>query len=366
MNIAIFTPNKNPYSETFIQAHKNYLKGNIFYFYGRYSGIRLEGSGALVSSFKHYQIKLEAKFLQKPNDYVWKAILLESLKKNKIQSILVEYGTHAHHLKDILEKVNIPIIVHFHGYDATQKNAVEKCNNYKEVFQLATKVIAVSRVMENALKTLGCPEEKLVYNVYGPQPEFHKVTTMFSKKQFIGIGRFVDKKAPYYTILAFKDVLVKHKDAKLFLAGNGYLLETCNNLIKCFNLEDNVFCLGVITSNEYQKYLSESMAFVQHSITPDSGDMEGTPLAILEASVAGLPVISTKHAGIPDVIIDGETGLLCEEHDIKQMTKNMLFILDHPNKAKTMGEKGKLNISLNYSLDRHINVIQNLINKYKN
>ena len=92
-------------------------------------------------------------------------------------------------------------MVHFHGYDASITKVVENHNNYKAVFQYASKVIAVSRKMEHMLLEMGCPREKLVYNVYGPQPEFLEVQPKFTKKQFVAIGRFTDKKAPYYLSL---------------------------------------------------------------------------------------------------------------------------------------------------------------------
>jgi glycosyltransferase involved in cell wall biosynthesis len=76
--------------------------------------------------------------------------------------------------------------------------------------------------------------------------------------------------------------------------------------------------------------------------------MEGTPLAILEASAAGFPVISTVHAGIPDVVIDGETGFLVLEHDVVWMTAAMLKLLEDKELAQEMGFKGKKNVSSNF------------------
>ncbi|MBF8150980.1 glycosyltransferase [Winogradskyella sp. F6397] len=361
MNIALFSPSKNPYSETFIQAHKNYLKGNMFYFYGSGSDIRLEGVGELEASFYYDLLKVKGKLLGRKYGYAWEQVLLKALKKYKIDVVLVEYGNHAFYLKNVLNKLKIPIVVHFHGVDASSRYIIEYCNNYKTVFSFSSKVIAVSKLMVQNLFDLGCPMEKLVCNPCGPNSDFFNVKAKFSKKQFIGIGRFVDKKAPYYTILAFKEVLIKYPEAILLLAGKGLLLDTCINLVKSLNLEKNVSFLGVITPHEFQNYLSESLAYVQHSITASSGDKEGTPVAVLEASAAGLPVISTKHAGIPDVIIEGETGLLCNEHDVVKMTQNMLFLLDNPKKAILMGEQGRKNISEHFTLDRHISILQKII-----
>lgn len=361
MNIAIFTPSQNPYSETFIQAHKNYLQGEVFYYYGPRGRIQLEGRDALVSKIKNWKYRIQTKFYKYPTSYINKQSILASLKQQAVDVILVEYGTHAFNLLDLLQESALPFVVHFHGYDASVKQVIEKCNHYKEVFAKATSVIAVSTKMQQMLLELGCPREKLVYNVYGPQPEFLKVEPVFSKKQFVAIGRFTDKKAPYYTILAFKKAIENHPDAKLIMAGGGQLLNTCKNLVKYLQIESQVEFPGIITPLQYRELLTESLGFVQHSITAESGDMEGTPLAVLEASAAGLPVVSTLHAGIPDVIVHGKTGLLCQEHDVDSMAVNMRALLDNKNLAVEYGGFGKENIKNNFSMERHIEALQGIL-----
>ena len=358
LNIALFAPSNNQYSETFIQAHKNNLDGNVFYYYGTGSSIRLDRQDSLMGSAKYFRLKLYAKLNKKPSNYLWEQRLVYSLKSNKIDVILVEYGNHAHQLRKVLMVSGLPIVVHFHGYDASVRSIIESCENYKQIFQISNKIVAVSRKMEQMLLDMGCPREKLVHNVCGPQLEFEAVVPTFENKQFIGIGRFTDKKAPYYTILAFKEVVEKHPDARLLLAGDGLLFNSCQNIIKHYHLEDNVKLLGVIKPEEFRGLLEVSLAFVQHSITADNGDMEGTPVAVLEASVAGLPVISTFHAGIPDVINHEDTGLLSQEHDVAAMAANMLRLLDDVELAKKLGIRGKKNIFKNFSFKTHIDRLQ--------
>jgi len=101
--------------------------------------------------------------------------------------------------------------------------------------------------------------------------------------------------------------------------------------------------------------------FLEDAITTENGDMEGTPVAILEANAASLPVISTYHAGIPDVIIHGKTGLLCEEHDVETMSKYMLQLLNDVSYAKTLGSKGKIRIQEHYSLKRHLSKLEDIL-----
>ena len=105
---------------------------------------------------------------------------------------------------------------------------------------------------------------------------------------------------------------------------------------------------------------------MQHSVEARDGDMEGTPVSILEASASGLAVVSTSHAGIPDVIIHKETGLLCDERDIDAMSDNMIWILKNKEEAKTMGANGKARISTNYSMKHHIEGLTNIITKAAN
>ena len=100
---------------------------------------------------------------------------------------------------------------------------------------------------------------------------------------------------------------------------------------------------------------------MQHSITANNGDMEGTPLAVLEASAAGIPVISTNHAGIPDVVIDEKTGFLVNEHDVDGMAQKMMLLLNDVEKAKIMGNEGKVLIKAHFSLDNYIETLNKII-----
>ncbi|RXP52921.1 glycosyltransferase [Lutibacter sp. HS1-25] len=364
-NIAIISPNQNAYSETFIQAQKKYLKGNVFYYFGGAIPTQLEGGSLKLTRFDRFVFKIQKKFKQ-TNLSLNEFALVKSFQQQNISVVLAQYATTAHHLIRVCKLLNLPLITHFHGYDASIHRVLKAHHNFKEVFDYSSYVIAVSKKMETQLLSIGCPNQKLIYNVYGPQPEFFEVIPQFSKKQLIAIGRFTDKKAPYYTILAFKEVVKKIPDAQLIMAGDGLLFDVCKNLVAFYNLQNNIKLVGVITPEKFRAYLTESMAFVQHSITPLSGDMEGTPLAILESSAAGLPVISTNHAGIPDVIIDNETGFLVTEHDVEGMTLKMIEILENPTLAKEMGLKGRKNIKNNFYQQRYIDVLDGLIDSFNN
>ena len=102
--------------------------------------------------------------------------------------------------------------------------------------------------------------------------------------------------------------------------------------------------------------------FVQHSVQPSYGDAEGTPNTILEASAAGLPVVSTKHAGIPQAVVHDETGFLVEEYDVRGMTKAIITLYNDKSQCKRLGVAGRKHIKTNYNIDRHIAILDELVN----
>jgi glycosyltransferase involved in cell wall biosynthesis len=91
--------------------------------------------------------------------------------------------------------------------------------------------------------------------------------------------------------------------------------------------------------------------------------MEGTPNTVLEAAAAGLPVVATRHAGIPDIVLDGETGLLVDEHDIDGMAQQMCHILAQPEQARAMGAAGRQRMGEHFSMARSIGQLDDCLGR---
>lgn len=372
-NIAIVAPGNNIYSETFIKAHKELLSGDIYFYYGNntHFPLYLEGCGQLTLSrfneLKNLSRKAMSKLTKKksPVNYYTteqRKAFSRSLQKKKINVLIAEYGQTGALCMPICRQLGIPLIVHFHGLDASVRSIVEKYQkSYQEMFEYASKIIVVSTVMKNKLLALGAPSEKLILNTYGPNEAFFSVKRVNVSKDFLFVGRFVDKKAPYLTIMAFKRVAAKYPEARLKMIGDGPLMNVCKNMVTSLNLQDHVIFMGVCTPEEIRCEMSLAVAYVQHSVTALNGDMEGTPVAIIEASAASLPVISTFHAGISDVIQHQVTGYLVNELDVDRMVDAMLTVLDDPQKGCKMGIAGRERIKAEFSMDKHIGIINQAI-----
>jgi glycosyltransferase involved in cell wall biosynthesis len=294
--------------------------------------------------------------------------LIKSFYKNKIDIVFAEYGTTGADMVPICKECRLPLVSIFHGYDATTKWIIEKYKEkYQILFDYASTIIAVSDKMKDRLIEMGCSPSKIIKSTYGPNNLFLDLQPNYSEqKSFVAIGRFVNKKAPYYTILAIRKVVEKYPDFKLYFAGDGELHETIHNLIRYFKLENNIELLGIITPKEFASLLTKVSGFLQHSITALNGDMEGTPVSVLEASGAGIPVIATMHAGIPEVIIDGKTGFLVPEHDVDGMAIQIIKLIENPELVKIMGLLGKNNVSINFPIEKHLMAIKQALEEALN
>jgi len=351
-NLAILSPNRNAYSETFIQHHK-LLPFNVKFYYNGFLPCELEPYGYLdVLVEKNLFSKLSLRERK----------LRASFKKEKISCVLAEYGMTAAESLPTIRSLGLPLIVHFHGYDASVKSLLDSyIERYIQVFDYAKYIVAVSNKMRDVLIAMGCPTHKIVVSRCGVNETFFNIPLESKKKkQFIAIGRFVEKKAPHLTIAAFLPVLKFYPDSNLVFAGDGPLLEYCKSLVSEQKIS-NIEFLGAVSSKRVKELFAESIAFVQHSVTAVNGDSEGTPVSVMEASAAGLPVISTNHGGIPEVVLHGITGLLVNEFDVPQMTLEMLKMLTVPQLAQKMGRGGRKNIKENYKLSDHLKALENLI-----
>lgn len=368
VKLAICSPSQNAYSETFIQSHR--CIPNISYLFYHDSSVprQLEGKGLLVKPDLVSRIifKLRHK-IQKRSLTEREYAIYRSLKKHRIQCVLAEYGTSGVGLMKVCNTLGIPLVVHFHGFDASIHDVLDRYkSSYKSLFDIAVKVVVVSEVMKKRLLELGLPEDKAVKNIYGPDSSFFNIQSRFDGPRFVAIGRFVDKKAPYYLLLSFHKVLQTFPNADLVIAGDGPLKNTCINLAIALGVRDSVSFPGILKREEFQQLLCNTLAFLQHSITAINGDMEGAPNSILEASAAGIPVIATKHAGIPEVVEHGITGLLVDEHDWEGMANHMCTLLVNTGLAKNMGKAGRQRIGGYFTQERYLKQLSDIIHNAVN
>jgi colanic acid/amylovoran biosynthesis glycosyltransferase len=367
LNVCIMSPDKDMYSETFILAHIQHLPVNVHFLYGGdLPNFTKDNKPLLVrASLRIWFIRLLLGKLFK-FDYSHETLLKKAIAKyfkdNHIQVVLAEYGPTGVAVQSICLELSIPLIVHFHGYDAYESNTLRKFDNYQSLFNSASAVVTVSNDMKKQIISLGAPVSNVHHIVYGVDiSKFEGAHPDNAKPVFISVGRFVDKKAPYLTILSFKKVINEISDAKLLMYGDGPLLESCQQLAKALEISHAIQFMGSRPHSEIAEAMKKARGFVQHSLKTSYGDSEGTPVAILEASASGLPVVSTLHAGISDIILNGKTGFLVSEGDISSMSEVILRLAKEPSLANQMGQMGCQYIRENFSMEKSINKLHSVI-----
>ena len=363
IKIAILTPNDALNAETFIKNHINHLPFEKVIIYG--GNFPYISDATNPDFFKKaifiFENKLRVFFGLKSKSY--KAYCLKHiLEKEKVDLVFCEYLVTGAETLETIKGLNLPLIATALGYDISQYKVLEIFKDkYISLFKYATNIVVVSNHMRTNLKVFNCPEEKITYSPASPNKDFFNLKPIFNNQQLLAVGRFVEKKAPLLLIKVFALVSEEIPEAVLVMAGDGPLLLASKKLVHDYKLKDKVIFKGRISSQEHQELLKESCVFVQHSRLATDGDSEGTPVAILEASAAGLPVVSTIHAGIPDVVLHDKTGLLSNEGDIEAMSNNIVSLLKSPQKAAMLGENGKTFVSKNFSLAKHISKLSQLI-----
>ena len=363
-NVAIVTPLIPTYSETFLRAHIELLPFKMHHFYALpkmgYHPI-YDGQGKPLFSdskwFNYLETGIDRLFGETGIGYFFrKKAMSRYLREHHIEALLVEYGPTATYILDVCKKNKVPLIVHFHGRDAYHYKTLARFGKkYPALFDYSASIISVSADMNQQLIALGAPAEKLVLNPCTPNTHLFNYQDIGNNPPvFITVGRFAAKKGPEYVIKAFGKVAEQIPGAKMLMVGEGELWETCKHLSRDLGLSEKIEFLGSCSPAKVAELHHQARVFVQHSRRAEDGDSEGTPVSVLEAMKSGLPVVSTRHAGIKDVVLEGETGFLVEEGDWEAMAEAMVQLAKDPGLAAAMGKKGSARANAHYTMEQHI------------
>ena len=284
---------------------------------------------------------------------LWKwrsAPLLQRL--DEYDAIHAHYGPVGNAFQFINKKTQAPFITSFYGYDVS-KLLKKNPWRYENLFECVDVVLSLSRYMDEQLIAHGCPFEKLVRFPlpvdtdsfqYEPLPG-ESVETI----DLLSVCRLVEKKGITYVLDALEtlrdDYTIQYR-----IAGDGPLREKLERQVFDAKLEDQVFFEGWKSSDEVAQLMSESDIFIQTSVTSSEGDKEGTPTVLLEAQARGMPVISTYHAGIPEIVDDGMSGILVPERDSVAIAYAIKKLVSDPSKWSKYGRNGREFIEKRHSL----------------
>lgn len=288
------------------------------------------------------KLKVIRSFNLKKYRYYGKNLLLPSLIssiKNKISAdfFIVHFGFSgvlANNLRS-LEFLDGKIATVFHGLDISKNEVLESFEqDYKILFREGDLFLPISNLWSNKLKTLGCEDDKIHVIRMGIQTDGFKFKPKKSLNipiRLVSVARLVEKKGLDIAIKACVVLKNRGVNFQYEIIGTGPQEKYLNSLIEKFELKSNVILSGFKTQEHIKKILNDSDVFLLPSVTASDGDMEGIPVALMEAMAVGLPVISTYHSGIPELIDNNKSGWLAPEFDCESLAEIITKIVNGDN-----------------------------------
>lgn len=261
------------------------------------------------------------------------------------------------------------LVTTFHGNDATAYVRRHGPACYSRLFRSGDLFIAVSQALRQRLLALGCPENRLIVHHEGVD------LARFSPRQsprpagretrIVTASRLVPKKGVEYGIRAVAALLKAGYAVRYTIVGDGQLRSQLEQLVDQLGIGCNVQFLGWRRQPEVAEVLADSDILLAPSVTAADGDQEGIPVAIMEGMAMTLPVVSTWHGGIPELVQDGATGILVREADVKALTAGLARLIEHPEMRAAMGQAGRARVTAEHNAsiqaDRLVEIYQRVL-----
>jgi colanic acid/amylovoran biosynthesis glycosyltransferase len=247
----------------------------------------------------------------------------EAVDKIKPDVIHCHFGNEAVRVTDNFSRTDIPVLVTFHGYDATQfdkkKNYVKKM---REVFSRPNVYpMFVSDYIKKRVGQMGIDTER-GYKLYLGIDLEKFVRTQFPSKEkeihFLQVSSFAPQKGHHITVPVIKKFLEQNHNVPVkftFGGAGGTQTDVIKKLVADLNLQDKIHFTGRLDPIEVKQWMEKAHYFLHHSVTGPYGETEGLPTAIMEAMAMELPVLTTHHAGIPELVENNVNGILINEGD---------------------------------------------------
>jgi colanic acid/amylovoran biosynthesis glycosyltransferase len=240
------------------------------------------------------------------------------------------------------------IVTSFHGYKRQYFTHERRSRVFDDLFKKGDLFLTCSEHMKQWYDQMSGVGGKILVHRYGvqinrflpsPLPSYNR-----GEVRLLSVGRLVEKKGFEYAIRGVATILRVFPMLRYAIAGDGPERSNLERLIMELGVGSNVRLLGWQERAEVVRLFDQAHIFLAPSVTSQQGDQEGIPLVVHEAMAVGLPVVSTRHTGIPELVQDGESGFLVAERDVNGIADRLTYLINHPETWREMGQKGRKHI----------------------
>lgn len=247
------------------------------------------------------------------------------------------------------------LVTAFRGYDATRYLKAHP-EAYTQLFLEGDLFCPNCESLERLIVAAGCGVGKIAIHHSGV--DCARLTYRQRRRdphepvKLLTVARLVQKKGVACAVHAVARLVRQGSQVSYVIAGEGVLRPDLERLVAELGLGAHVRMLGSVDEEQVARLLREAHILVAPSVTAEDGDQEGIPNVLKEAMATGLPVVSTHHSGIPELVEDGVSGFLVAEHDVDALTDRLTYLIDHSDRWSAMGAAGRLKVQSEFDIER--------------
>ena len=287
--------------------------------------------------------------------------------------IHAHFGFTAYKLMLLKHFMRIPMVVTFGGTDLASHAVRPKTGDlYRVLFDVVEQLVAVSEDLRQSAIQLGCPPDKIITIHRGVDTGAFQFADRASdgerELRILMVSRLSKKKGHLEAVAALAGLPEDVGNWHLSIVGSGPEEAAIREDVRGKGLEEKVTFTGNLPIEDVHRLMVGSDILLHPSLTPKDGDREGIPNALMEGQATGLPVISTRHGGIPELVVDGETGLLVGEYETAALTDALRQLLTSRETRLRLGAAGRKRIVAEFSLgqqaERYLEIYRELSRRF--
>lgn len=277
----------------------------------------------------------------------------------------VYFGNIALRVLPLIKALPQPVVVSFHGADATVDLEHPAWRSAMgEVLQAADRVLTRSESISQHLIRLGCPPEKIrLQRTNLPifdWPFAPREIPVDGRWRLLQSGRLVEKKGVATTLRAFALIRQAWPLARLDIIGDGPEQPALEKLARELGVDEAVAFHGFLPQSLLREELYRSHLYFHPSEKGRDGNEEGVPNALLEAMATGQPVFSTRHGGIPEAVRDGEEGMLVDEQDHQALAQAALAVMADADRYASLARRGRAAVEGKFDRHTQLTLLENV------
>lgn len=248
------------------------------------------------------------------------------------------------------------LITVLHGFDVSKYVQAHGPHVYERLFRQGDLFLPISDRWRRRLIELGCDEQKICVHRMGVNCRDVTFTQRLPKSagtiRLVSVARLVEKKGIEYAIRAVMLLGRSSQGIQYDIVGDGPLRSSLEQLVRSEETNATIRFHGWKNQEEVAVFLDEADVLLAPSVTSGDGDQEGIPVVMMEAMALGLPIVSTIHSGIPELVEDGASGFLVPERDVDALADKLTYLLEHPEVWPKMGRAGREFVEQHYDIEK--------------